>query len=676
MPSAGAWPITSAARHPGDSTDQRVAMPETVRVPAEDVLHIYRPIDAGQIRGLPHIAPAMVRLFLLDQYDDAELDRKKTAAMFAGFITKTAPEEPMMGEAEADLDGAAIASLEPGTLQVLLPGEDVKFSSPADVGGSYEAFQYRTLLAVSASLGLPYHLVTGDVRQANYSSLRAELVEFRRRVQQLQHGVIAHQLCRPSGRAGWRPRSWRAGWTCRSRRRAHGAVDPAALGLGRSAEGHPGAGAGDGGRHHLAAQGGRGHRLRRRGGRPRERGGCRARRGARPALPHQPRRDAGRAGHAVAAAGARCRTRQMTATTGPPKTPNRSKSMNSWYTIRARDSGAEVLIYDEIGAYGVSAKGFLAELGALPDDSAIDLRLNSPGGSVFDAVAIHNALSRHAGTVTVWIDGIAASAASYIAMAGDEIVMPENAFLMIHDPSGMVMGTAADMRDMAGTLDKIAGSMLRGYAARSGKPEDEIAALMAAETWFDAAEALEAGLATRMAEPVRIAASFDIARFRNAPPELVEAVESETSDDAPAEPHIVAAANDVAADPSPDTPGDDTVDPGAPTGADSTPQPAPHVPDRNMPPSTVAAANTAPDATAIRAEAIAHARAVIDLCRLAGQPQMAGRFLEEDASLDAVRAACWTRRPRPRRRSRPITRNPGAAPRPAPGATSSPAPSS
>ena len=184
-------------RHPGDSTDQGAVIPETVRVPAEDVLHIYRPIDAGQIRGLPHVAPAMVRLFLLDQYDDAELDRKKTAAMFAGFITKTAPDEPMLGESAADLDGAAIASLEPGTMQVLLPGEDVKFSSPADVGGGYEAFQYRTLLAVSASLGLPYHLVTGDVRQANYSSLRAELVEFRRRIGQLQHGVIVHQFCRP-----------------------------------------------------------------------------------------------------------------------------------------------------------------------------------------------------------------------------------------------------------------------------------------------------------------------------------------------------------------------------------------------------------------------------------------------------------------------------------------------
>ena len=285
--------------------------------------------------------------------------------------------------------------------------------------------------------------------------------------------------------------------------------------------------------------------------------------------------------------------------------------MKSWYTIRAREGGAEVLIYDEIGAYGVSAKGFLAELGALPDDAAIDLRLNSPGGSVFDAVAIHNALGRHPGTVTVWIDGIAASAASYIAMAGDEIVMPENAFLMIHDPSGLVMGTAAEMREMAATLDKIAASMTRGYAARSGKPEEEIAALLAAETWFSAAEALEVGLATQLSEPVRIAASFDIARFRNAPPELVEAVETADQDSSQTGSDIVEDPNDVAAQVKTH-------------GAD-------HV--------VADGAATAVAAGAIRAEAIAHARAVVDLCRLAGQPQMAGRFLEEEASLDAVRAA-------------------------------------
>ena len=319
--------------------------------------------------------------------------------------------------------------------------------------------------------------------------------------------------------------------------------------------------------------------------------------------------------------------------------------MNTWYEIRARGTGAEVLIYDEIGAYGVSAKGFLAELGALPDGVPIDLRLNSPGGSVFDAVAIFNALTRHSGTVTVWIDGIAASAASYIAMAGDEIVMPENAFLMIHDPSGLVMGTAADMRDMAETLDKIAASMTRGYAARSGKSEVDIAALMAAETWFDAQDALDAGLATRMAEPVRIAASFDIGRFRNAPMALAEVGDAEgaaTGED------IVPDENDVApdtTDPAPQLKAERTE--AADGTVSSTGDPASTndaadgdiLPVEGAPLSTVAAPNTALDPSVIRANVLAHARAVIDLCRLAGQPQRAGRFLEDDASLDAVRAS-------------------------------------
>lgn len=294
--------------------------------------------------------------------------------------------------------------------------------------------------------------------------------------------------------------------------------------------------------------------------------------------------------------------------------------MKTWYTIRARGTGAEVLIYDEIGAYGVSAKGFLAELGALPDGVPIDLRLNSPGGSVFDAVAIFNALTRHTGTIIVWIDGIAASAASYVAMAGDEIVMPENAFLMIHDPSGIVMGTATDMRDMAATMDKIAGSMVRGYAAKSGKSEEEIATLMAAETWFDAKDALDAGLATRMAEPVRIAASFDIARFRNAPPALMQAV-------ADADPDSLEGQDDVAT----------TLDNADPATTDDL-APNPDLEPGVAPADPADPAHPSLDPASIRAEAIAHARAVIDLCRLAGQPQMAGRFLEQDASLEAVRA--------------------------------------
>ncbi|WP_209426718.1 head maturation protease, ClpP-related [Pararhodobacter sp. SW119] len=294
--------------------------------------------------------------------------------------------------------------------------------------------------------------------------------------------------------------------------------------------------------------------------------------------------------------------------------------MKSWYSLRARAGGAEISIYDEIGAYGVSAKGFLAELGALPDAAPIDLRLNSPGGSVFDAVAIHNALKRHEGPVTVWIDGIAASAASYVAMAGDEIIMPENAFLMIHDPAGLVMGTAADMRAMAEALDKVKGSLVAGYAAKSGRAAEDIAALMTAETWFDARDALDAGLATRIAEPVRMVAAFDIARFRNAPPELVEAVAAEDTDDV--EP--------AAELPAPAEPGEAGVPAGNTPSAATDPEPTPA---KTPPP-----IGTPPDPVTIRAEAIAHARAVIDLCRLAGQPQLAGRFLDGDASLDEVRA--------------------------------------
>ena len=284
--------------------------------------------------------------------------------------------------------------------------------------------------------------------------------------------------------------------------------------------------------------------------------------------------------------------------------------MKSWYTIRARASGTEVLIYDEIGAYGVTAKGFLAELGALPDDAAIDLRLNSPGGSVFDAVAIYNALKRHEGEITVWIDGIAASAASYIAMAGDTIIMPENAFLMIHDPSGLVMGTAEDMRSTAEALDKVKGSLIQGYAAKSGKADEEIAALMADETWLDTKDALALGFIDRIAEPVKLAASFDVARFRNAPPEVVEAA-SEPDEPVATEPQTEGVAD-------------------ANTQADPE-HPASEAPSHD------AGDVTMVDTATVRAEAIAHARAVIDLCRLAGQPQMAGRFLEEDVDLDEVR---------------------------------------
>lgn len=169
----------------------------TVRIPASEILHLYRVLRPGQIRGEPWLARALVKLNELDQYDDAELVRKKTAAMFAGFITRNAPEDNLLGEGVSDPNGVALAGLEPGTLQILEPGEDVKFSDPADVGGSYGEFLRTQFRAVASAIGVTYEQLTGDLSGVNYSSIRAGLLEFRRRVETVQHGVLVHQMCRP-----------------------------------------------------------------------------------------------------------------------------------------------------------------------------------------------------------------------------------------------------------------------------------------------------------------------------------------------------------------------------------------------------------------------------------------------------------------------------------------------
>jgi lambda family phage portal protein len=190
--------------HPGDGALAPMSGTggmETVRIPASEVVHLFRPLRPGQIRGEPWLARALVKLNELDQYDDAELVRKKTAAMFAGFVTRLAPEDNLMGEGAPDGQGVSLASLEPGTLQLLEPGEDIKFSAPADVGSSYAEFMRQQFRAVAAAMGITYEMLTGDLTQVNYSSIRAGLLEFRRRCEALQHGVIVHQLCRPIWRA-------------------------------------------------------------------------------------------------------------------------------------------------------------------------------------------------------------------------------------------------------------------------------------------------------------------------------------------------------------------------------------------------------------------------------------------------------------------------------------------
>lgn len=170
---------------------------DTFRVPATEVLHIFRPLRPGQIRGEPWLARALVKLNELDQYDDAELVRKKTAAMFAGFITRDGPEDPLPGDAPPDDHGNAPLGLEPGSLQILEAGESVTFAQPADVGASYDAFLRSQFRAVAAAMGITYEQLTGDLTGVNYSSIRAGLLEFRRRCEMVQHSVLVFQLCRP-----------------------------------------------------------------------------------------------------------------------------------------------------------------------------------------------------------------------------------------------------------------------------------------------------------------------------------------------------------------------------------------------------------------------------------------------------------------------------------------------
>lgn len=167
-----------------------------------------------------------------------------------------------------------------------------------------------------------------------------------------------------------------------------------------------------------------------------------------------------------------------------------------WYRITnsAGDGPATVHVYDEIGYWGVTAQDFISELKAI-SASEISLHINSPGGEIFDGIAIMNALRHHPATVTTYVDSLAASIASVIAMAGDRVVMAPHSQMMIHDGSGLQVGNAAAMREMAELLDRQSDNIAGIYAEKAGGTVAEWRARMTAETWYTAAEAVDAGLA-------------------------------------------------------------------------------------------------------------------------------------------------------------------------------------
>lgn len=175
---------------------------------------------------------------------------------------------------------------------------------------------------------------------------------------------------------------------------------------------------------------------------------------------------------------------------------NLAGTQQSWYRIRnAVDGGpVQVHIYDEIGYVGVTAQQFLADIEGLEQ---FELHLNTPGGEVYDGIAIYEALKARGG-VPIVVDSLAASIGSVIAMAGDPLVMAKNSSLMIHDGFSMACGNAADMRKMADLLDMASDTIADIYAEKSGKPADHWRGLMRAETWFKAQQAVDAGLADQV----------------------------------------------------------------------------------------------------------------------------------------------------------------------------------
>jgi ATP-dependent protease ClpP protease subunit len=186
------------------------------------------------------------------------------------------------------------------------------------------------------------------------------------------------------------------------------------------------------------------------------------------------------------------------------------------FRIVARDKSAEIQLYSEIGGYygGVSAKDFAKELKDAGDVENLTIRINSPGGDVFDGNTIYNILKAHKARKTVYVDGLAASIASVIAMAGDKIYMAENAMMMIHPAWALVIGNAEDLRASAGTLDKIDDSILRTYAKRTGMEDDKLREMLIAETWMNSEEALELGFVDEITDALEMAACFDPSKFR------------------------------------------------------------------------------------------------------------------------------------------------------------------
>ena len=188
----------------------------------------------------------------------------------------------------------------------------------------------------------------------------------------------------------------------------------------------------------------------------------------------------------------------------------------NWYNIKAEASSksADVYIFDEIGTFGLTAQSFIEEIKSYKD-TPMSLHINCVGGDVFEGMAIYNVLKKRTARTTVYIEGIAASMGSVIALAGDEVVMAENSLFMIHNAWGGAMGEATEIRKTAAILDKISGEIADIYTKKTNLPYNRVKEMMDEETWLSADEAFNLGFIDSISDAIKVAAKYDVSKFKN-----------------------------------------------------------------------------------------------------------------------------------------------------------------
>ncbi len=188
----------------------------------------------------------------------------------------------------------------------------------------------------------------------------------------------------------------------------------------------------------------------------------------------------------------------------------------NWYNISGKksDGVVDIYIFDEIGAYGLNAQSFIDEIKPYKN-SPLNIHINCVGGDVFDGMAIYNIIKKRTAKTTAYIEGIAASMGSVIALAADNVVMAENSLFMIHNAWGGAMGEAKEMKKTAKLLDKISGEIADIYVKKTKLPYNKVEEMMDEETWLNAEEAYELGFVDSISDAIKVAAKYDVSKFKN-----------------------------------------------------------------------------------------------------------------------------------------------------------------